>query len=86
MLVLSRKAGETIQIGTDITVTILEIQGNRMKIGISAPPSQRVMRGELVEWQSPAASSAAPIQAGRRTTATAWMELPRQSRPLVIAR
>ena len=47
MLVLTRKRGETVQIGQDITVTCLQIRGQVMKIGIDAPASIRVLRGEL---------------------------------------
>jgi carbon storage regulator len=47
MLVLTRKRGETVQIGQDITVTCLQIRGQVVKIGIDAPASLRVLRGEL---------------------------------------
>jgi carbon storage regulator len=47
MLVLTRKRGETVYIGHDITVTCLQIRGQVMKIGIDAPSSIRVLRGEL---------------------------------------
>ncbi len=47
MLVLSRKVGEQICIGDDIVLTVLEVQGQRIKLGISAPRSCRVLRGEL---------------------------------------
>jgi carbon storage regulator len=47
MLVLTRKSGETVHIGHDITVTCLQIRGKVMKIGIDAPSSIRVLRGEL---------------------------------------
>jgi carbon storage regulator CsrA len=47
MLVLSRKIGEQICIGSGITLTVLEIQGQRVKIGIDAPRDCRVLRGEL---------------------------------------
>jgi len=47
MLVLSRKRGEQIVLGDDITVTVLECNGNRIKIGIEAPPHVRIIRGEL---------------------------------------
>lgn len=49
MLVLTRKVGEVITIGDDITVTVLEIQGNRVSLGIKAPGSYRILRAELVE-------------------------------------
>lgn len=48
MLVLSRKIGEKITIGDNVTLEILEICGNRVKIGITAPPEVEILRGELV--------------------------------------
>ena len=47
MLVLSRKVGERIRIAGDIVVVVTAIQGDRIKIGIEAPKSVRVLRGEL---------------------------------------
>lgn len=47
MLALSRKAGESIIIGNDIEVTILEVKGEQVKIGINAPKSISVYRKEL---------------------------------------
>jgi carbon storage regulator len=49
MLVISRKVGERIRIAGDIVVVITAIQGDRIKIGIEAPKSIRVLRGELRE-------------------------------------
>jgi carbon storage regulator len=49
MLVLSRKSGEKVRIGRDITVTVLEAQGNRVRLGISAPTRVRVLREELCD-------------------------------------
>jgi len=54
MLVLSRKRGERLQIGDDVTITVLEVQGQRVRFGIEAPKSTRVLRGELCEWDRPA--------------------------------
>ena len=50
MLVLSRKAGETIHIDGQIKVTVVRISGNRVKIGIDAPSQMRIVRNELNEW------------------------------------
>ena len=48
MLVLSRKVDETIQIGDDIEIRILEVKGDTVRIGIEAPKSVDILRGELV--------------------------------------
>ena len=48
MLVLTRKVGERIYIGDGITVTVLEVKGARVRIGIDAPDDVRIARGELV--------------------------------------
>jgi len=47
MLVLSRKCDETVCIGPDITITFLRVRRNVTKIGIEAPSSVRILRGEL---------------------------------------
>mgnify|MGYP000430466860 CR=1 FL=1 len=47
MLVLSRKEGERVCIGEDVQVTVLEIRGNRVKLGFSGPASVPIHRGEV---------------------------------------
>lgn len=47
MLALSRKQGESIVIGNNIEITVLEAKGNQVKIGISAPKSVPVYRKEI---------------------------------------
>jgi carbon storage regulator len=47
MLVLSRKVGERLVIGGNITVVISRVAGNRVTIGIEAPDDVRIVRGEL---------------------------------------
>ena len=49
MLVLTRKTGEGIFIGKDVIIKILEIEGDRVKIGIEAPKTMKVLRLELYE-------------------------------------
>lgn len=49
MLALSRKANESIVIGNDIEITILEVKGEQVKIGINAPKSVPVYREEVYE-------------------------------------
>lgn len=47
MLVLSRKVGERLVIGGNITIVISRVAGNRVTIGIEAPDDVRIVRGEL---------------------------------------
>ena len=47
MLVLTRKLGESIQIGDDIIVTVLRIKGNSIRLGIDAPTQVRIIRREM---------------------------------------
>ena len=48
MLVLSRKAQQSIRIGDSVTVTILKVKGNSVRIGIEAPPTTNIKREELL--------------------------------------
>jgi carbon storage regulator CsrA len=48
MLVLSRKVGERIQVGDDVTVTIVRINANSVRIGIEAPLATVITREELI--------------------------------------
>lgn len=47
MLALSRKQGESIMIGSEIEITVLEVKGEQVKIGISAPKSIPLYRKEI---------------------------------------
>lgn len=49
MLLLTRKLGENIRIGDDVKITIVEVKGNHVKLGIDAPPSIKVHREEIYE-------------------------------------
>ncbi|GKV56695.1 carbon storage regulator [Sporosarcina sp. NCCP-2222] len=49
MLVLSRKANETIKIGDEIEIRIIEVKGDTIRIGIEAPKNIDILRGELVQ-------------------------------------
>ncbi len=49
MLVLSRKAGEQIQIGDEITIEVRRVAGNRVALAVQAPRDVRILRGELAE-------------------------------------
>jgi carbon storage regulator len=56
MLVLSRKPGEKVRVGGDITITIVAVSGNRVQIGIEAPAPVPILRGELACRQDPGQS------------------------------
>ncbi|MDH4106969.1 MAG: carbon storage regulator CsrA [Gammaproteobacteria bacterium] len=49
MLILTRRAGETVMIGSDVTITVLGIKGNQVRIGINAPKDVAVHREEIFE-------------------------------------
>ena len=51
MLVLSRKVGERIVIGDDVTLVVSRVSGNRVSIGIEAPDDVKVIRGELKRFR-----------------------------------
>jgi carbon storage regulator len=47
MLVLSRRESERIKLGDSIVLTVVKVAGDRVRLGIEAPPSVLVLRGEL---------------------------------------
>ncbi|MEO7205526.1 MAG: carbon storage regulator CsrA [Steroidobacteraceae bacterium] len=49
MLILTRRVGETMNIGNDVTVTVLGIRGNQLRLGIAAPKEIAVHREEAFE-------------------------------------
>jgi carbon storage regulator len=49
MLILQRKAGESLLIGEDITVSVLSVDGTRVRLAISAPKDTPILRSELVK-------------------------------------
>lgn len=49
MLILTRRLGETLCIGDDVTVTVLGVKGNQVRVGINAPRSVTVDREEIAE-------------------------------------
>ncbi|HCS13984.1 MAG: carbon storage regulator [Zetaproteobacteria bacterium CG06_land_8_20_14_3_00_59_53] len=56
MLILTRKKDETMVVGHDVTVKVLSVSGNQVKIGIEAPREVSIMRDELLDAKQDEAS------------------------------
>ncbi|MCL2184628.1 MAG: carbon storage regulator CsrA [Treponema sp.] len=64
MLILSRKVNEKVVIGDDITVSIIEIRGDQVRLGIDAPKIVKVFRQEVfdaIKVENKAASQSVPV-------------------------
>jgi len=49
MLILTRRVGETLMVGDDVTVTVLGVKGNQVRIGVNAPKDVSVHREEIYQ-------------------------------------
>ena len=49
MLILTRRVGETLMIGDEVTVTVLGVKGNQVRLGVNAPRTVAVHREEIYE-------------------------------------
>lgn len=74
MLVLTRRAGESIVIGNDIVVTVLEVRNDQIRIGIAAPRSVQVHREEV--FKQVARENAAAITSADRAGALLRRRVP----------
>lgn len=61
MLILSRKKGEAVLINGDTEITILEISGDKVRVGINAPKEVSVLRSELKKTEEQNKSAAASV-------------------------
>lgn len=62
MLVITRRAQETVELGGEIRVTVLEIRPDRVRLGVLAPPQVKVVRSELLEQVRQSNQKAARLQ------------------------
>jgi carbon storage regulator len=64
MLILSRKINEKIMIGDDISVSIIEIRGDQVRVGVDAPKTVKVFRQEVfdaIKAENKAAADSSPV-------------------------
>ena len=61
MLVLTRREGESLMIGDQIEISIIEVQGDKIRIGVTAPREIRILRKELLEEVRVTNSQAADV-------------------------
>jgi carbon storage regulator len=71
MLVLTRKAGESIVLGDNIRLIVASVSGNRVKICLDAPKDCAIRRGEICEEKNPAAADRSSPRATARIPAGA---------------
>jgi len=76
MLVLTRKPGESLHIGDDIKITLMEIKGNQVRVGVDAPSSVKIYREEIykqiLEENMSAAALSTETPANLEDVANAW--------------
>jgi len=77
MLVLSRKIGEKLVIGDNVTVVVSRVAGNRVTLGIEAPTDVRIIRGELHRDVDDAAPLARAVSRFHQESDTLTASVPR---------
>lgn len=71
MLVLTRKADQKIQIGPNVTITVIEVKGRYVRLGIEAPRDVRIVRSEIADSPPPVTYPAEGQNPGVHHTPTA---------------
>ena len=66
MLILTRRVGETLMVGEDITVTVLGVKGNQVRVGINAPKNIAVHREEIYRKIQKEGAGELPDNSGNR--------------------
>jgi carbon storage regulator CsrA len=66
MLVLTRKSGEKVDIGGGVTVTIVEVEGNHVRVGIDAPDQFDILRSGRASWEDE------PVESGELAFVCEW--------------
>lgn len=81
MLVLTRRKGESIMIGSDVSVTILDVRGDQVRVGIDAPRSVKVHREEVYQQVAAANQAAASPSTAARALLQQRLRNAGQARP-----
>ncbi len=76
MLVLARKPGESVVIGNDVVITILEVRGGQVRIGVDAPRSIQVHREEV--YREVSRANAEAVASAERSAGLLRQKVPRQ--------
>ena len=64
MLILTRRVGESLMIGDEVTVTVLEVKGNQVRLGVNAPKDVSVHREEIYEKINSEEAAKGPGESG----------------------
>jgi len=76
MLVLTRRPGQSVYIGDDVKITLVEIKGNQVRLGVEAPSSVRIFREEIylqiMEENKSAAALSKALPSDLKNVASAW--------------